>query len=168
MRGLRCSCCSVSKSCPTPHKPVDCNMPDSLSLAISWSLPKFASIELVMPPNHLILCHPLLLPSVYPRIRVFSNGEPFPSPGELPSPGIKPRSPALQADSSLAELQGKPSNESAVCIEWSKHWSFSFNITASNVYSELISFKTDWFDLLAVQETLKSLLQHQACMLILF
>ena len=77
-----------------------------------------------MPANHLILCHPLLLlPSIIPSIRVFSN-------------------------------------ESALCIRWSKHWSFSFNITPSNEHSGLISFRMDWLGLLAVQGTLKSLLQH--------
>ena len=96
----------------------------SLPFTISWSLIKLMFIELVMPSNHLILCHPiLLLPSIFPRIRVFSS-------------------------------------ESALCIRWPKYWSFSFSISHSNMYSELISFRIDWFDLLAVQETLKSLLQH--------
>ena len=82
------------------------------------------SIELVMPSNHLILCHPfLLLPSVFPSIRVFSS-------------------------------------ESILHIRWPKYWSFSFNISLSNEYSELVSFRIDWFDLLSVQGTLKSLLQH--------
>ena len=81
-------------------------------------------IELVMPSNHLILCHPLLLsPSIFPSIRVFSN-------------------------------------ESALLIRWPKYWSFSFSISPSNEYSGLISFRIDWSDLLAVQGTLKSLLQH--------
>ena len=81
------------------------------------------SIELVMPSSHLILCHPLLLlPSVFPSIRVFSN-------------------------------------ESALRIRWPEYWSFSFSISPSNEYSGLISFRIDWFDLLAVQGTLKSLLQ---------
>ena len=96
----------------------------SLPFTISWSLIKLMFIELVMPSNRLILCHPiLLLPSIFPRIRVFSS-------------------------------------ESALCIRWPKYWSFSFSISHSNMYSELISFRIDWFDLLAVQETLKSLLQH--------
>ena len=83
-----------------------------------------SSIELVMPSNHLILCCPLLLPpSIFPRIRVFSN-------------------------------------ESVLCIRWPKYWSFSFSISPSNEYSGLISFRMDWLDLLAVQGTLKSLLQH--------
>ena len=90
---------------------------------LSQSLPKFMSIELVMPSNHLILYLPLLLlTSVFPRIRVFSN-------------------------------------ESALCIRWKKYWSFSFSISPSNEYSGLISFKIDWVYLLAVQGTLKSLLQ---------
>ena len=96
----------------------------SLSITISRSLPKFMSIELVMPSNHLILCHPLpLLPSVFPSIRVFSN-------------------------------------ESVFHIRWSKYWSFSFGISPSDEFSGLISFRIDWFDLLAIQGTLKSLLQH--------
>ena len=94
------------------------------SLTNSQSLLKLMSIQSVMPSNHLILCHPLLLlPSIFPSIRVFSN-------------------------------------ESILRIRWPKYWSFSFSISPSNEYSGLISFKIDWFDLLAVQETLKSLLQH--------
>ena len=90
----------------------------------SWSLLKLKSIELVMPSTHLILCCPLLLlPSVFPSIRVFSN-------------------------------------ESVLRIRWPKYWSFSFSISPSNEYSGLISFRIDWFDLLAVQGTLKSLLQR--------
>src|SRR5574337_742085 len=84
------------------------------------------SIESVMPSNHLILCHPLLLPpSIFPSIRVFSN-------------------------------------ESVLSIRWPKYWSFSFSINPSNEYSGLISFRMDWFDLLAVQGTLKSLPQHHS------
>ena len=95
-----------------------------LSSVISWSLLKFMSIELVMLSNRLILYYPLLLlPSVFPSIRVFSN-------------------------------------ESGPYISWPKYWSFSFIISPSKEYSELISFMTDWFDLLAVQGTLKSFLQH--------
>ena len=98
----------------------------SLSITNSWSLLKLMSIELVMPSNHLILCHPLLLlPSVFPSIRVFSN-------------------------------------ESVLHIRWPKYWSFSFSISPSNEYSGLISFRIGWFDLLAVQGTLKSLLQHHS------
>ena len=96
----------------------------SLSITSSQSLLKLMSVESVMPSNHLILCRPLLLlPSIFPSIRVFSN-------------------------------------ESALCIRWPKHWSFSFNISPSNEYSGLISFRMEWLDLLAVQRTLKSLLQH--------
>ena len=96
----------------------------SLSITISWSLLKFISIELVMPSNHLVLCCPLLLlPSIFPSIRIFSD-------------------------------------ESALCIRWPKYWSFSFSIDPSNEYSGLISFRIDWLDFLAVQRTLKGLLQH--------
>ena len=98
----------------------------SLSITNSWSLLRLMSIESVMPSNHLILCHPLLLPpSIFPSIRVFSS-------------------------------------ESALPIRWPKYWSFSFNISPSNEYSGLISFRMDWLDLLAVQGTLKSLLQHHS------
>ena len=96
----------------------------SLSITNSWSFFKLMSIELVMPSNHLILCHLFLLPpSVFPSIRVFSN-------------------------------------ESVLHIRWPKYWSFSFSISPSNEYSGLISFRIEWLDLLAVQGTLKSLLQH--------
>ena len=98
----------------------------SLSIANSRSLLKLMSIESVMPFNHLILCHPLLLlPSIFPSIRVFPN-------------------------------------ESAVRISWPKFCSFSFSVSPSHQYSELISFRIDWLDLLAVQGTLKSLLQHHS------
>ena len=98
----------------------------SLSITNSRNPPQPMSIESVMPSNHLILCHPLLLPpSIFPRIRVFSN-------------------------------------ESAVHIRWPKYWSFSFNISPSNGHSGLISFRMDWLDLLVVQGTLKSLLQHHS------
>ena len=96
----------------------------SLSITNSQSLPKLKSTESVMPSNHLILCHPLLLlPSIIPNMRVFSN-------------------------------------ESALRIRWPKYWSFSFNISPSNEHPGLISFRMDWLSLLAVQGTLKSLLQH--------
>ena len=98
---------------------------DSLSITNSQSLLKLMSIELEIPSNYLILSCPLLLPSVFPSIRVFSN-------------------------------------ESALHIRWAKYWSFSFNISPSNEYSGLISFRVDWFDLLAVQGTLKILLQHHS------
>ena len=98
----------------------------SLSITNSQSLLKFMSIELVMPSNHLILCFPLLLlPSIVPSIRVFSN-------------------------------------ESVLHIRWPKYWSFSFNISPSNEYPGMNSFRVDWLDLLAVQGTLKCLLQHHS------
>ena len=99
-------------------------MPASLSITNSRSLLKFMSIELVMPSDHPILYrHFLLLPSIFPSIRIFPN-------------------------------------ESVLCIKWSKYWSFSFSISPSSEYSGLISFRKDWTDLLEVQGTLKSLLQH--------
>ena len=98
----------------------------SLSITNSQSLPRLMSIESVMPSNHLILCHPLLLlPSIFTNIRVFSN-------------------------------------ESALRIRWPKYWSFSFNVSLYNEHPGLISFRMDWLDLLAVQGTLKSLLQHHS------
>ena len=98
----------------------------SSSISNSQSLLKLMSMESVMPSNHFILCHPLLLlPSIFPSIRVFSN-------------------------------------ESVLCITWPKYWSVSFSISHSNEYSGLISFRMDWLDLLAVQGTLKSLLQHHS------
>ena len=107
----------------------------SLPITNSWSLPKLMSIETVMRSNHLILCRPLLLlPSIPPSIRVFSN------------------------ESSIRVF----SNESALPIRWPKYWSFSFNISPSNEHSGLISFRMDWLDPLAVQGTLKSLLQHHS------
>ena len=99
----------------------------SLSITNTRSLLKLIIIKLVMPSNHLILCHPLLLlPAVFPSIRVFSN-------------------------------------ESVLLIRRPKYWSFSFSISPFSENSELISFRMDWFDLLAVQGTLKSLLQHHSC-----
>ena len=101
--------------CSTPGFPVLHHLPKLLKLILT---------ESVMPSNHLILCHPLLLPpSIFPSIRIFSN-------------------------------------ESALYISWPKYWSFSFSISPSNEYSGLISFRIDWFDLLAVQGILKSLLQY--------
>ena len=98
----------------------------SLSITNSQSLLKLISTKLVMPSSHLILCCPLLLlPAIFPIIRVFSKG-------------------------------------SVLCIRWPKYWSFSFSISPSNEYSGLISFRIDWLDLLAVQGTLKTLLQHQS------
>ena len=104
-------------NCSTPGLPVHHQIPEFTQIM---------SIELVMPSNHLILCRPLLLlPSIFPSIRVFSN-------------------------------------ESALCMRWPKYWSFSFNISPSNEHSGLISFRMDWLDLLAVQGTLKGLLQHHS------
>ena len=98
----------------------------SLSITNSWSLLKLMSIESVMPSNHLILCHPfLLLPSIFPSIRVFSS-------------------------------------ELVLHMRWPKYWSFSFSVSPSNEHPGLISFRIDWLDLLAVQGTLKSLLQHHS------
>ena len=98
----------------------------SLSITNSQSLLKLMSVESMMPSNHLILCHPFLLPpSIFPSIRVFSN-------------------------------------ELVLHIRWPKYWSFSFNKSPSNEHSGLISFRMDWLDLLAVQGTLKSVLQHHS------
>ena len=114
--------CSVVYDC----NPMNCRCQASLSITNSQSLLKLMSIELVMPSNHLILWHPLLLlPSVFPSIKVFSN-------------------------------------ESALFIRWPKYWSFSFNISPSSEHPGLISFRMDWLDLLAVQGTLKSLLQYHS------
>ena len=97
-----------------------------LSITNSWSLLKLMSIELVMPSNHLIFCHPpLLLPSIFPSIRVFSN-------------------------------------KSVLHIRWPRYWSFNISISPSNEYSGLISLRIDWLDILSVQGTLKSLLQHHS------
>ena len=105
---------------------MDCSTQASLSITNYWSLLKLISIESVMPSNHLILCCPLLLlPSIFPNIRIFSS-------------------------------------ESVLHIRWPKYWSFTFSIRPSNGYSGLISFRMDWLDLLAVQGTLKSLLQHHS------
>ena len=98
----------------------------SLSITNSWSLPRLMSIESVMLSSHLILCRPLLLlPSIFPSIRVFSN-------------------------------------EAVLHIRWPKDWSFSFNISPSNEHSGLIAFRMDWLDLLVIQGTCKSLLQHHS------
>ena len=116
---------SVAQSCPTLCDPMDCSMP-AFSTTNSWSLLKLISVELVMPANHLILCHPLLLPPpICPIIRVISN-------------------------------------ELVLWIRCTKYWSFSFSISPCNEYLGLISFRIDWLDLLAVQGTLKSLLQHHS------
>ena len=104
-----------------PHEPQHTRPPCPTPTPRAY--PNSCLLSSVMSSNHLIFCHPLLLPSIFPSIRVFSN-------------------------------------ESALCIRWPKYWSFSFNIRPSNEYPGLISFRMDWLDLLAVQGTLKSLLQH--------
>ena len=119
-------CLKFQFSCSIVSNLMDCSMP---GLSVHHQLPnwlKLMSIKLVMPSNHLILCHPLLLPpSIFPSVRVFSS-------------------------------------ESVLCVQWPKYWSFSFSISPSNEYSGLISFRIDWLSLLAVQGTLKSLLQHHS------
>ena len=112
----------VAQSCLTLCDLMNHSTSGLLSITNSWSLPKLMSIDSVIPSDHLILCRPLLLPSIFPSIRVFSN-------------------------------------ESALHIRWPNYWSFSFSITPSNEHPGLISFRMDWLDLLAVQGTLKSLLQ---------
>ena len=117
-----CCCCQLLSHVRLFVTPWTAACQASLSFRIFWSL----SIESMTPSNHLILCHPLLLlPSIFPGIRVFST-------------------------------------ELALCIRWPKYWSVSFSISPSNEYSGLISFSIDWLDLLAVQGTLKSLLQHHS------
>ena len=117
---------SVAQSCPTLCNPMDCSTP---GLPVHHQLPESTQTPVHWVGDaihHLILCRPLLLlPSIFPSIRVFSN-------------------------------------ESAFCIRWPKYWSFSFNISPSNEYSGLISFRMDWLDLLAVQGILKSLPQHHS------
>ena len=117
---------SVAQSCPALCDPMNHRIP---GLPVHHQLPESTQthvLESVMPSNHLILYHPLLLlPSIFPSIRVFSN-------------------------------------DSALCIRWPEYWSFSFNISPSNEHSGLIFFRMDWLDLLAVQGTLKSLLQHHS------
>ena len=116
-------CSSVAQWCPTLCDPCTSAHEASLSITNSWSLLKLISIKSVMPSCHLILCRPLLLPSIFLIIRVFPN-------------------------------------ESNLLIRWPEFLSFSFNISPSNEYSGLISFRMDWLDLLAGQRTLKSLLQY--------
>ena len=117
---------SIDQSCPTLCDPVNCSTP---GLLVRHQLPEFTQTRLHWvcdAIHHLILCHPLLLlPSIFPSIRVFSN-------------------------------------ESALPSRWPKYWSFSFNISPSNEYSGMISFRMNWLDLLAVPGTLKSLLQHHS------
>ena len=121
-----CQFSSVTQSCLTLCDPMDCSTPSFPVHHQLLDILKLMSMESVMPSNHLILCHPLLLlPSIFPSIRVFSK-------------------------------------ESVLRITWSKYWSFSFNISPSNEYSGLTSFRMDWLHLLAVQGTLKSLLQHHS------
>jgi len=108
---IGCQFSSVAQSCPTLCDPMTAACQASLSITNSWSLLKLMSIELVMPSNHPILCRPLLLlPSIFPSIRVFSN-------------------------------------ESVLQIRWPKYWNFSFNISPSNEYLGLVSFRMDWLDL---------------------
>ena len=117
---------SVSQSCPTLCDPMDCNMPGYPVHHRLMELAQTHFLELVMPSNHLILSHPLLLlPSIFPSIRVFSS-------------------------------------ETVLHIMWPKDWSFSFSVSPPNEYYRLIFFRIDWFDILAVQGTLKSLLQHHS------
>ena len=116
----------VTRSCLTLCDPMDCSTPGFPALHYLPRLAQLMSIELVMPSNHFILCHHLLLlPSVSPSIRVFSS-------------------------------------ESTLHIRWQKYWSFSLSISPSNEFSGLISFRANWFDLLAHQGTLKSLLQYNS------
>ena len=117
---LYCFCYLVAQSCPTLCELMTAACQACLSFTITQSLLIFTSIESVMPSNHLIFCYPLslLLPSIFPSIRVFSN-------------------------------------ESNLHMRWPKYWSFSFSISPSNEHPGLISFRMDWLDLLAVQETLK-------------
>ena len=112
-------CCAAAQSALTLCDPMDCSTP---GFPVLHHL-KLTCIESMMPSNHLILCHPLLLPSVFPSIRVFSS-------------------------------------ELALRIRWPQYWSFSFSISSSSECSGLISVRIDWFDLLAVQGTLRSLFQH--------
>ena len=117
---------SVTQLCPTLCDPINAGSQASLSITNSWCLCKLMSLKLMMPSSHPILCCPLLLlPSMFPSIRVFSN-------------------------------------ESALHIRWPKNWSFSFNISPSNEHPGLISLRMDLLDLLVVQGTLKSLLQHHS------
>ena len=117
--------CSVTQSSPTLVTPWTVACHASLSFTVYCSFPKLMSIESVMPSNHLVLCCPLILPSIFPRIRAFSN-------------------------------------VSTLHIRWPKYWSFSFIISPSKESSGLISFRIDYLDPLAVQGTLKSLLQHHS------
>ena len=117
--------CSVAQACLTLGNPTGCNTPGLPVHHQLLNLLQFMARETVMPSNHLILCHHLLLPSVFPSIRVFSS-------------------------------------ESVIHFRWPKYWSFSFSISPFNEYSGLISFRMDRLDPLAIQRTLKSLLQHHS------
>ena len=118
-------CCSVAQLCLTSCNPMEYSMP-GFPASPTPGVAQTHVLESVMPSNHLILCHPLLLlPSIFPSIRVFVNG-------------------------------------SVLCTRWPKYWSFSFSNSPSNEYSGLISLRVAWFDLLAVQGTHKSLLQHHS------
>ena len=126
MKGFIHQISSVAQSCPNLCDPMNHSTPSLPVHHQPPEIPQTHVIESVMPSIHLILCHPLLLlPSIFPSIRVFSN-------------------------------------ESVVHIRWPKYWSFIFSISPSNEYSGLISFRMDWLNLLAVQGTLKSLLQHHS------
>ena len=116
---------SVAQSCPTYCDPMDCSTPGLPVYHQLWNLLKLMSIKSVMPSNHLILCRFLLLPSIFPSIRVIFN-------------------------------------ELDVHIRWPEYWRFGFSISPFNEYSGLTSYMIDWFDLLAVQETLKSFLHHHS------
>ena len=131
----------------------------SLSVTNSRSSLKLMSIKSVMPSNHLILCHPLLLlPPIPPSIRVFSNESTL---CMMPSNHLILFCPLLLLPSIFPNIRVF-SNESALRMRWPKSWSFSFNISPSNEHPGLISYRMDWLDLLAVQGTLKSLLQHHS------
>ena len=117
---------SVTQLCPTLCDPMDCSTPGFPVHHQLLELTQLVSVQSVMPSNRLVLCHPLLLlPSIFPSIKVFSN-------------------------------------ESVLHIRWPKYWSFSINISPTNEHPGLISFRMDWLDLLVVQGTLKSLLQHHS------
>ena len=157
-----------------------------LSFAVSQSLIKLMSIESVMPSSHLILCHLFLVPSIFLSIRVFSNELAFMLPWTaahlaylsftisqsllkltsielvMPSSHLILCRPLLLLPPPIPPSIRVFSNESTLRIRWPKYWGFSFSISPSNEYSGLISFRIDWLDLLAVQGTLKSLLQHHS------
>ena len=159
---------------------MDCNTSAFPVHHQSQSLLKLMSIESVTPSNHLILCHPLLLlPSIIPSIRVFSNESvlhirqpkywsfSFSISHSNEYPGLLSfridwLDPLAVQGTLKSLLQHHSSKASILCIRWLKYWNFSFSISPSNEYSGLISFRIDWLDLLAIQGTLKSLLQHHS------